>query len=255
MPRKILVSAALAAASVLALAGCAGATPGSSGSSAAADGKVQVVASTNVYGDIAAAIGGDRVDVTSIISSTAQDPHSYEASAKDQLTISRAGLIIENGGGYDSFMDGLLEGSEARVIDAVAALRTHADMDAALEEPATRAEFLHRLQALRAVCETFVNALRAASPPTPYGLQFVARAHFDALRTQFPHAHHTDIVRAVAYTLYHSYIHPAIVAPEEVNAFAPFGQLTAGAMDLSRADEAGDHLLNFTDGVRLIYQP
>ncbi|WP_299840886.1 hypothetical protein [uncultured Paracoccus sp.] len=47
----------------------------------------------------------------------------------------------------------------------------------------------------------------------------------------------------------------AIVAPEEVNAFAPFGQLTAGAMDLSRADEAGDHLLNFTDGVRLIYQP
>ena len=72
-------------------------------------------------------------------------------------------------------------------LDAVAALRTHADMDAALEEPATRAEFLHRLQALRAVCETFVNALRAASPPTPYGLQFVARAHFDALRAQFPH--------------------------------------------------------------------
>ena len=121
MPRKILVSAALAAASVLALAGCAGATPGSSGSSAAADGKVQVVASTNVYGDIAAAIGGDRVDVTSIISSTAQDPHSYEASAKDQLTISRAGLIIENGGGYDSFMDSLIDatGTEAPVITAV----------------------------------------------------------------------------------------------------------------------------------------
>ncbi|MBD3757994.1 MAG: zinc ABC transporter substrate-binding protein [Microbacterium sp.] len=121
MPRKILVPAALAAASVLALAGCAGATPGSSGSSAAADGKVQVVASTNVYGDIAAAIGGDRVDVTSIISSTAQDPHSYEASAKDQLTISRAGLIIENGGGYDSFMDSLIDatGTEAPVITAV----------------------------------------------------------------------------------------------------------------------------------------
>ncbi|WP_424446354.1 metal ABC transporter solute-binding protein, Zn/Mn family [Microbacterium sp. CH-015] len=121
MPRKILVPAALAAASVLVLAGCAGATPGSSGSSAAADGKVQVVASTNVYGDIAAAIGGDRVDVTSIISSTAQDPHSYEASAKDQLTISRAGLIIENGGGYDSFMDSLIDatGTEAPVITAV----------------------------------------------------------------------------------------------------------------------------------------
>ena len=30
-----------------------------------------------------------------------------------------ADLVIVNGGGYDSFMDGLLEGSEARVIDAV----------------------------------------------------------------------------------------------------------------------------------------
>lgn len=47
----------------------------------------------------------------------------------------------------------------------------------------------------------------------------------------------------------------AIVAPEEVNAFAPFGELTAGAMNLSRANPAGDHLLNFTNGVRLIYQP
>ena len=47
----------------------------------------------------------------------------------------------------------------------------------------------------------------------------------------------------------------AIIAPGEVNAFAPFGQLTAGAMELSRADQAGDHLLNFTGGVRLIYQP
>lgn len=47
----------------------------------------------------------------------------------------------------------------------------------------------------------------------------------------------------------------AIVAPEEVNAFAPFGQLTAGAMDLSRTGPKGDHLLNFTHGVRLIYQP
>jgi zinc/manganese transport system substrate-binding protein len=120
MPRKILVSAALAAASVLALAGCAGATPGSSGSSAAADGKVQVVASTNVYGDIAAAIGGDVVTVTSIITSAAQDPHSYEASAQDQLALSRADLVIENGGGYDPFIDQLLEasGSEAVVINA-----------------------------------------------------------------------------------------------------------------------------------------
>lgn len=46
-----------------------------------------------------------------------------------------------------------------------------------------------------------------------------------------------------------------IVAPGDVRAFAPFGELTAGAMELSRDDANGDHLLNFTNGVRLIYQP
>ena len=118
MTRRILPPLALAAASVLALAGCAG----SAGPAATSDdGKLQVVASTNVYGDIASAIGGDLIDVQSIITSFAQDPHSYEASARDQLTVSRAGLIIENGGGYDAFMDAIIEssGTEAPVITAV----------------------------------------------------------------------------------------------------------------------------------------
>ena len=118
MTSRVLAPAALFAVSALALTGCAGAaaTPAASG-----DGAVQVVASTNVYGDIAAAIGGDHVEVTSIIDSLSQDPHSYEASARDQLTISRAGLIIENGGGYDSFVDGLVEatGTDAPVVTAV----------------------------------------------------------------------------------------------------------------------------------------
>ena len=117
MTSRFLPAAALVAASVLALAGCAGAATGEQ----TGDGKLQVVASTNVYGDIAAAIAGDLVEVQSIITSVAQDPHSYEASARDQLTVSRASLIIENGGGYDAFMDAMIEGTgtEAPVITAV----------------------------------------------------------------------------------------------------------------------------------------
>lgn len=114
---------AVTAASVLALAGCATATGSSSsaGSADAAGDAVQVVASTNVYGQIVEAIGGDAVAVTSIVSSAAQDPHSYEPSAQDTLAISNAELIVENGGGYDSFIDALIEssGSEAHVITAV----------------------------------------------------------------------------------------------------------------------------------------
>jgi zinc/manganese transport system substrate-binding protein len=106
---------AVAAASVLVLTGCAG------GGSPADDGRVKVVASTNVYGQIAEVVGGDAVDVTSIIDSAAQDPHSYEASARDQLTVSRADLVIENGGGYDAFIDGLVHatGTDAKVLTAV----------------------------------------------------------------------------------------------------------------------------------------
>ncbi len=105
----------LGAASVLALAGCAGASP-SAGSTPSANGKVAVVASTDVYGSIAQDIGGDFVNVTSIITSPTQDPHEYEASAQDQLTLKGAQLVIENGAGYDSFMESLVEasGSTAR---------------------------------------------------------------------------------------------------------------------------------------------
>lgn len=81
-----------------------------SGASSAAEG-INVVASTNVYGDIAKAIGGDKVNVTAIINKTSQDPHSYEATAQDRLVVSKADLVIENGGGYDGFIHTLADDS------------------------------------------------------------------------------------------------------------------------------------------------
>ncbi len=120
MNSRILVTVALGAASVLALAGCSTASsPGASGTPA--DGKIQVVASTNVYGDIAQTIGGDHVDVTSLIADESKDPHEFEATATDQLDIKEAQLLIENGGGYDPFVASLKEaaGSDAPLISAV----------------------------------------------------------------------------------------------------------------------------------------
>ncbi len=92
----------------LILTGCS-----STGGSTADSGKVQIVASTNVYGDIAKQVGGDDVEVKSLITSAAQDPHSYEASAQDRLAVSRADVVVENGGGYDPFVDTLLEAGSA----------------------------------------------------------------------------------------------------------------------------------------------
>ncbi len=102
----------------LALAGCSG---GAAASSTSAAGGISVVAVTDVWGDVAAQIGGDHVDVTTFIHGTGRDPHSYEATAQDQLAIKNAGLVVENGGGYDDFMDTLVSasGTTAPVVDAV----------------------------------------------------------------------------------------------------------------------------------------
>ena len=99
-------SLAVAAASVLVLAGCATTGPEAQPTQIPFEG-ITIVASTNVWGDIAKSIGGDRVQVVSIIENFAQDPHSYEASARDQLAVNDADLIVANGGGYDPFMDAL----------------------------------------------------------------------------------------------------------------------------------------------------
>jgi zinc/manganese transport system substrate-binding protein len=105
MLKRSVFALALAAATVAALTGC---TAGS----AADDGKIRVVASTNVYGDIASTIAGNAVEVTALMSDPAQDPHSFEASAQSQLAVSKADILIENGGGYDDFMDTLRTGSK-----------------------------------------------------------------------------------------------------------------------------------------------
>ncbi|BCT76717.1 metal ABC transporter substrate-binding protein [Sinomonas cyclohexanicum] len=113
---RVGVLGVLAVAASLGLAACASGSPGTAGSGTAAAGTVAVVASTNVYGDLAKAVGGDRVSVTSIVSKTSQDPHSYEATSQDRLAVSKAKLVIENGGGYDPFLSTLA--GESRLGDS-----------------------------------------------------------------------------------------------------------------------------------------
>jgi zinc/manganese transport system substrate-binding protein len=106
---------ALAAVVLLGVAGCSTGSAGSpsgsptSASAASGAGQVMVLASTNVYGDIVKTIGGPAVAVSSIIDSPDKDPHEYEADARTQLALSKAQLVIENGGGYDDFVDTMLK--------------------------------------------------------------------------------------------------------------------------------------------------
>ncbi len=97
-------------------------SPGATGAASADAAPIAVVASTNVWGNLAATIGGDKVAVTSIIDDPSKDPHEYEASAQNQLALSKAQVVIENGGGYDDFVDTMLasaNNSSATVLNAV----------------------------------------------------------------------------------------------------------------------------------------
>nr|WP_255426939.1 zinc ABC transporter substrate-binding protein [Pseudonocardia sp. C8] len=84
--------------------------------------QVPVVASTDAWGSVARAVGGNFVQVQSIIDSPSGDPHGYEATPQDSTKVRDAKLVVMNGGGYDAFMTGLVQasGNRAPVIDAVA---------------------------------------------------------------------------------------------------------------------------------------
>lgn len=72
---------------------------------------IKVVAAENFYGNIVQQIGGDAVNVTSIMSDPNVDPHEYESNVEDAKAIAEADLVIENSAGYDDWMDKLLSAS------------------------------------------------------------------------------------------------------------------------------------------------
>jgi len=112
--RRLLVPALPAAALLLGLTACSGSAGSAAPAASDAAGTVSVVASTNVYGDIVKTIGGDAVEVTSIIDDPSQDPHEYTANARTQLALSKAQLVVENGGGYDDFVATMLSATTAK---------------------------------------------------------------------------------------------------------------------------------------------
>ena len=91
--------------SLLALVAVTSLAIGISGCSSteSADTRPSIVATTSVWADVASQIAGDKFNVIALIDKPSQDPHSFEASARDQLAVSESSIFIMNGGGYDEF--------------------------------------------------------------------------------------------------------------------------------------------------------
>ncbi|WP_420752416.1 metal ABC transporter solute-binding protein, Zn/Mn family [Rhodococcus sp. O3] len=122
--RAATAAAALACATALSLTAC-----GSAGDTDSDE--IKVVASTNVWGSVAQAVAGDRIEVRSLITEPSADPHSYEASPTDAAAISDASLVVYNGGGYDQFVDDVLEATNtgAATVDAFALFESGENSD------------------------------------------------------------------------------------------------------------------------------
>ena len=75
--------------------------------------KPAVVAAEDFWGSIARQLGGDRVEVQSLIANPDADPHDYEPTPGDARALASAKFVITNGLGYDPWTNKLLSANSA----------------------------------------------------------------------------------------------------------------------------------------------
>jgi zinc/manganese transport system substrate-binding protein len=97
--RRVIAAVSLTAAAGLLAAACS--STGGAGSS----GAVVAIGAENEYANVISQIGGKYVTVSAIESNPNTDPHSFEASPSVASAVSTAQLIVQNGIGYDTYMN------------------------------------------------------------------------------------------------------------------------------------------------------
>jgi zinc/manganese transport system substrate-binding protein len=178
---RILLGAVVAGTvAALALTGCRG-----GGATASADGTtaISAVGAESEYANVLGQIGGRYVHVSSILDNPNTDPHTFEASPQVAQEVSSAQLIVQNGAGYDSWMNKIESASpnpERKVITAQQVLGLPASTpnphlwydpatmpavakviaaDLSAFQPAHKAYFQARLKAFNRSLATWRNAI------------------------------------------------------------------------------------------------
>jgi manganese/iron transport system substrate-binding protein len=90
---------------------------GAGGGDKTQGGKLRVVATTTILGDVVKNIGGDRIELTILLSPGA-DPHSFQSTPRDMARVAEADLVFMNGLGLEGFMEALLKnaGGSAKLV-------------------------------------------------------------------------------------------------------------------------------------------
>jgi zinc/manganese transport system substrate-binding protein len=101
---RVLVAALLPLGLALLVSACS-AAPGSVASGSADPGSIVAVGAENEYANVIQQVGGKYVQVSAIMSNPNTDPHTFEASPSVARLVSSAQLVVQNGVGYDTFMN------------------------------------------------------------------------------------------------------------------------------------------------------
>jgi len=167
--RRVVVLLGAAVAAVVVVVGFEGsAAVAASGSS----GVIVAVGAENEYANVIGQIGGRYVKVSAIESNPNTDPHTFEASPSVAKEVSAAQVVVQNGIGYDTYMNNIeaaSPNSARKVIDVQTLL--------GLPNSTPNPHLWYREDTMPAVAKALVSDLSAIQPSH--------RAYFQANATRF----------------------------------------------------------------------
>jgi zinc/manganese transport system substrate-binding protein len=152
------VFASLLAISALA-ASCGVSGSGVATGAGAGSGAIVAAGAENQYANVIEQVGGPYVQVSAIESNPNTDPHSFEASPSVAQVVGAARLIVQNGVGYDTFMERIESASPSsarRVIDVQKLL--------GLPESTANPHLWYKPQTMPAVAGAIASDLSALAP-------------------------------------------------------------------------------------------
>lgn len=121
---------------------------------------IQAVAAESSYGSMVKSIGGDHVDVVSLLDSPDVNPHAFRADPKIVRNLERADLVVLNGLGFDGWLEPLLKSTDNAERQVIRASEAGSHMIMADENP----HLFYSPQIMLATASRVAKALETIDP-------------------------------------------------------------------------------------------
>jgi ABC-type Zn uptake system ZnuABC Zn-binding protein ZnuA len=104
MPQDLKFPILLTGCLIIFLSGCG------AGSPIAADGRLRVLATNSIVGDVVQQVGGEYINLT-LLMPIGTDPHEFQPRSKDEAALLDAQIIFSSGAGLETFLQPMLDGT------------------------------------------------------------------------------------------------------------------------------------------------